>query len=141
MQVQPNNSFKPKLLRSGNGVAEKACHAVTCATQFGLTQVLARMQKPSQPIPATVKVLAVLMTLVVSGLGVLAVATHYAPARSSRQGILPALQGAQADAFGVTIFFAGLLPLGLLLGSARRAAWFGCIVGLLVLVSLFFGAR
>jgi len=40
MQVQPNNSFKPKLLRSGNGVAEKACHAVPCATQFGLTQVL-----------------------------------------------------------------------------------------------------
>jgi len=37
----PNNSFKPKLLRSGNGVAEKACHAVACATQFGLTQVLA----------------------------------------------------------------------------------------------------
>jgi len=38
--VPPNNSFKPKLLRSGNGVAEKACHAVACATQFGLTQVL-----------------------------------------------------------------------------------------------------
>ena len=44
MQVQPNNSFKPKLLRSGNGVAEKACHAVPCATQFGLTQVLALMK-------------------------------------------------------------------------------------------------
>jgi len=122
-------------------MAERACHVFGSTTQVGLTQALARMQKPSQPIPATVKVLAVLMTLVVSGIGVLAVATHYAPARSSRQGILPALQGAQADAFGVTIFFAGLLPLGLLLGSARRAAWFGCIVGLLVLVSLFFGAR
>lgn len=35
-----NNSFKPKLLRSGNGVAKKACHAATCATQFGLTQAL-----------------------------------------------------------------------------------------------------
>ena len=99
------------------------------------------MQTPSQHIPATVKVRAVRMTLVVSGIGVLAVATHYAPARSTRYGILPALQGAQADAFGVTIFFVGLLPLGLLLGSARRAAWFGCIVGLLVLVSLFIGAR
>ena len=39
-ELLPNNSFKPKLLRSGNGVAEKACHAVTCATQFGLTQAL-----------------------------------------------------------------------------------------------------
>ena len=42
---RPNNSFKPKLLRSGNGVAEKACHAVTCATQFGLTQALGPMMK------------------------------------------------------------------------------------------------
>jgi hypothetical protein len=40
----PNNSFKPKLLRSGNGVAEKACHAVACATQFGLTQALGLMK-------------------------------------------------------------------------------------------------
>lgn len=39
--MKANNSFKPKLLRYGNGVAEKACHAVACATQFGLTQVLA----------------------------------------------------------------------------------------------------
>ena len=38
--LMANNSFKPKLLRSGNGVAEKACHAVACATQFGLTQAL-----------------------------------------------------------------------------------------------------
>ena len=38
--LMANNSFKPKLLRSGNGVAEKACHAVPCATQFGLTQAL-----------------------------------------------------------------------------------------------------
>ena len=40
--LRPNNSFKPKLLRSGNGVAKKACHAATCATQFGLTQALGR---------------------------------------------------------------------------------------------------
>ena len=38
--LRPNNSFKPNLLRSGNGVAEKACHAVTCTTQVGLTQAL-----------------------------------------------------------------------------------------------------
>ena len=38
--LRPNSSFKPKLLRSSNGVAMKACHAVACATQFGLTRVL-----------------------------------------------------------------------------------------------------
>ncbi len=43
--LRPNNSFKPNLLRYGNGVAEKACHAVTSTTQVGLTQVLGLMIK------------------------------------------------------------------------------------------------
>ena len=51
-KLRPNNSFKPKLLRSGNGVAEKACHAVTCATQFGLTQALGP-QEQSQHAPGS----------------------------------------------------------------------------------------
>ena len=38
--LRPNSSFKPKLLRSSNGVAMKACHAVACAAQFGLIRVL-----------------------------------------------------------------------------------------------------
>ena len=89
----------------------------------------------------TVRLLAVLITLVVSGIGILAVASHYAPEQSTRYGLMAALEGAQADAFGITVFFAGLLPLGLLLGSARRAGWFGCIVGLLIAASLLIGAR
>ena len=36
----PNNSFKPNLLRYGNGVAEEACHAVACTAQVGLTRAL-----------------------------------------------------------------------------------------------------
>ena len=39
--MQPNNSFKPNLLRYGNGVAEEACHAVACTAQVGLTRALA----------------------------------------------------------------------------------------------------
>ena len=39
-----NNSFKPNLLRYGNGVAEKACHAVASTAQVGLTQVLDTMR-------------------------------------------------------------------------------------------------
>ena len=99
------------------------------------------MKNQSQPIPIAVKLLAVLMTFVVSGMGVLAVATHYAPERSTRFGFVTAMHGAQADAFGITIFLAGLLPLSLLLGTARRAGWFGSIVGLLMLASLLIGAR
>lgn len=99
------------------------------------------MATSSQPISIAVKLIAVLITLVVSGMGVLVVATHYAPERSTRYGLMPSLHGAQADSFGVTIFLAGLLPLGLLLGTARRAGWFGCIVGILMLASLLIGAR
>ncbi len=38
--MPPNNSFKPKLLRSSNNMAEEACHVVASATHFGLTQAL-----------------------------------------------------------------------------------------------------
>ena len=38
--ITPNKSFKPNLLRYGNGVAEKACHAVASTAQVGLTQAL-----------------------------------------------------------------------------------------------------
>lgn len=41
--MAPNNSFKPNLLRYGNGVAEEACHAVACTAQVGLTRALAVM--------------------------------------------------------------------------------------------------
>ena len=42
-KAPPNNSFKPNLLRSGNSVAERACHAVASTTQVGLTQALGLM--------------------------------------------------------------------------------------------------
>jgi hypothetical protein len=37
---RPNNSFKPKPLRYGKNMAEKACHVFTSTTRFGLTQAL-----------------------------------------------------------------------------------------------------
>jgi len=39
-RAAPNNSFKPKPLRSGKNMAEKACHVFTSTTRFGLTQAL-----------------------------------------------------------------------------------------------------
>ncbi|MGN2248026.1 hypothetical protein ACFWZ3_15180 [Frateuria sp. GZRR35] len=35
--MRPNNAFKPKLHRHANNMAEKACHVVSYALQFGLT--------------------------------------------------------------------------------------------------------
>jgi hypothetical protein len=34
---RPNNAFKPKLHRYAVNMAEKACHVVSYALQFGLT--------------------------------------------------------------------------------------------------------
>lgn len=99
------------------------------------------MSKSSQPIPLSVKLLAVVMAIVVSSTGLLAVLSHHAPERSTRYGIMPALEGAQADSFGVTIMIVGLLPLMLLMGSARKAAWFGSLVALLIVASLLLKTR
>jgi hypothetical protein len=41
--VGPNNAFKPKLHRCANNMAGKACHVVSYALQFGLTQALGRL--------------------------------------------------------------------------------------------------
>ena len=45
LEVTPNNSFKPNLLRYTNNVAGKACHVVGYATQVGLTQALGGIPK------------------------------------------------------------------------------------------------
>ncbi len=67
----PNNSSKPNLLRSGNGVAGKACHAVTCAAQVGLAQVLDRreiMTNPTEQLsPLTLKLFRASKWLFVAG--------------------------------------------------------------------------
>jgi hypothetical protein len=99
------------------------------------------MANSSKPVPMVVKLLAVLMAIVISGTGVLAVLSHHAPERSTRYGMMSALEGAQADSFGVTVIFIGLLPLLLLMGTARRAAWFGGVVALFIVGSLFINAR
>ena len=46
--LRPNNSFKPKPLRYGKLMAEKACHDFASTTQFGLTQVLAGIRLAPQ---------------------------------------------------------------------------------------------
>ena len=40
MQLGPNNSFKPNLLRYAKAMAEKACHGFASTTQVGLTRAL-----------------------------------------------------------------------------------------------------
>ncbi len=41
-ELEPNNSFKPNLLRYTKAMTEKACHGFASTTQVGLTQALGR---------------------------------------------------------------------------------------------------
>ena len=91
------------------------------------------------PFPLVVKVLAVLMTIVVSGLGLLAMITAYAPERWTRYGLVGPLEGDVARSFGVSIFLFGLLPLMLIARTQKQAMWIGVVVGTLGVASVFAG--
>lgn len=87
------------------------------------------------------RLLAMLMTLVVSGIGLLAVFTQYAPERWTRFGYTAPLEGHVATVFGLSVFFFGLLPLMLTARSPRTAAVFGSVVGTLGMLCTFIGVR
>lgn len=94
---------------------------------------------PRNPFPLVVKVLAVLMTSVVSGLGLLAMITAHAPERWTRHGYVAPLEGTDAQSFGASIFFFGLMPLMLVARNQRVALWIGVSAAVLGVVSLFAG--
>jgi hypothetical protein len=96
------------------------------------------MQKTAtarQKQPLLVRIVAVLMTLVVSGLGALSFFSSYAPGRSTRFGYAGPLFGDAARDFGLAIFVVGLLPLALFARSAKQAGWFAGMVAVVFLVS------
>ena len=70
-----------------------------------------------------------LISLTVVALGVLAVVTEYAPARSTPFGMAGPLFDGDAVHFGVTMIFVGLAPLGFFARTARGAGWWagGCM--------------
>lgn len=91
------------------------------------------------PAPLYVRLLAIVMTCVVSGLGLLALVTGHVEERWTRHGYTAALDGALAHAFGLSIFFFGLLPLMLAARSPRAAKWIGSLAVTLGLLSVFIG--
>ena len=95
-------------------------------------------KKPNKlPLPLYVRLLAVLMTFVVSGLGVLALVTGHVAGRSTRFGYAGVLDGLSAYGYGLSSFLFGLLPLTLLARSNVSAAWFAGSVAALALGVLF----
>lgn len=100
-------------------------------------------RKPLQlPAPLHVRLLVILMSCVISGLGVLALVSGHVEERWTRYGHTAALDGAPAQSFGLSIFFFGLLPLMLAARSPRSAMWIGSLAAglgvLSVLAGLFF---
>ena len=83
------------------------------------------------------RILFVLITLVVSGMGALSFFTSYAPARSTRFGIAGPLFGQVAQDFGLAIFVVGLLPLAIFARSAAQAGWFLAIIFVSFLAAVF----
>ena len=85
--------------------------------------------------------LAIIISLTVVAVGLLAVITEYAPARSTRFGMAGPLFDRDAVSLGVTMILAGLSPLGIFARRARSAGWWaaGCMA--LAVLSVFFGAR
>lgn len=89
---------------------------------------------PRPPVP--VRLLAIAMTCVFSGLGLLAFWTEYAPARGTRFGPVDALVGTPAALFGLSVFCFGLLPLMLLARTRQGALVFGSVVAALGLLGV-----
>lgn len=96
-------------------------------------------QKAAQPKTAIVIFLAIAMTCVISGLGLIAIYTQHVPARWTRFGHAGPLDGSSAIGFGYSIFFFGLMPLMLAVRTAKAALIIGSIAGTLGLLSIFAG--
>lgn len=91
------------------------------------------------PAPLSIRLLAVAMTCVISGLGLLALVSGQTEERWTRHGHTGPLEGGPARAFGLAMFFFGLLPLVLAMRTPKSAMWLAVSSVVLGLLTLFAG--
>ena len=91
------------------------------------------------PAPLSIRLLALGMSCVFSGLGLLALISGHTEGRWTRHGYAGPLEGTPAHAFGLSMFFFGLLPLALAMRTPRAAQWLGGLAVTLGLLSVFAG--
>ncbi|MGY3265496.1 hypothetical protein [Lysobacter sp. HA35] len=91
------------------------------------------------PAPVSVRLLALTMTFVISGLGLLALVSGHTEERWTRYGHTGSLEGAPAHAFGLAMFFFGLLPLALAMRTPKSAMWWAVSAVVLGLLTVFVG--
>lgn len=107
-----------------------------------LTPALALMEKRPAiqlPAPPYVRLLALGMSCVMSGLGLLALVSGHTEERWTRYGQVGPLDGSLAHAFGLAMFFFGLLPLVLVTRTVKSAMWLAVSSVMLGLLTLFVG--
>lgn len=89
------------------------------------------------PGPLSARLIAVAMTCIFSGLGAAHFVTEYAPDRWTKHGYTGPLEGSTAEAFGLSMFCFGLLPLMLAAPSRRSAMGIAAVAVTGGLASLF----
>lgn len=92
------------------------------------------------PAPLYIRLLAIVMTAVMSGLGLLALVTGHTEERWTRYGQAGPLEGVPAHAFGLAMFFFGLLPLALAMRTLKSAMWLATSSVALGLLSVLVGS-
>ncbi|MFC5498590.1 hypothetical protein ACFPOE_13670 [Caenimonas terrae] len=92
------------------------------------------------PAPLYVRLLAILITGVFSGLAALALVTGHVGERWTRLGYAGPLEEGRAQSFGLAMLFFGLLPLMLCARTPRSAMWVASISVVLGLICVFAGA-
>ena len=99
------------------------------------------MQQSNRSISLSARVVALCTSVAVCGLGLVTFFTQSAPSRSTRFGTTAPLEGHDASLFGICMFLIGLFPLMLLMRSPRKAAWFGSLIGVVLVVAIFAATR
>lgn len=91
------------------------------------------------PAPLHIRLLALAITCVISGLGLLALVSGHTEERWTRYGHAGPLEGAPAHAFGLAMLFFGLLPLVLAARTPKSAMWLATSSVVLGLLAVFAG--
>ena len=97
------------------------------------------MTEAKRKISPAARIAALLITVVLSGLGILAINTGYVSGRWTRFGYAQPLFGTDAKLFGCVLVLLGLLPLLFFAKSARQAALLGTVLFVLLMAFIFGG--
>lgn len=98
------------------------------------------MKPREQKLSPLARALFLLISIVVMVLGICAIVDGYAPGRFTRFGYAPPLYGTDAKKFGFVLLLMGLLPLLPFCRNARQATFYGSVLGVVLVTTIFIAA-